>query len=289
VVCGGLLKERAALRLGRNYLRICGACGSWTYLPRATAAEQSAIHDTEEYFDHPYFQLRRVITPSHRRRVRELFRRVSAAMDVEALRGERVLDIGCDTGAFLKAAQQEFGIVPVGVDVGRRAVEVARQDGVEAYHTAIEQAPAGLSGFSLITAIDLIEHVPNPGALLGEIYGRLRAGGVAYIETPNIRSVVYRFGRRLSTITGGRPASLIERLFPPQHIQYFTDRSLRELAGRAGFQVVSITTRPLPASDIAASRVALLPIQSLQAADRVLGTEILLCAVLQRPAAARGD
>jgi SAM-dependent methyltransferase len=283
VVCGAALFTRAAVRLGKCQLRACRSCGSWTYFPRGSALTQAALHDNDDYFDHPYFKLRRVITPGHRRRCQDVFARLSAGLELSSLQGQRFLDIGCDTGLFLKTAQEEFGIIPVGIDVAERAVEIAREQGVEAYHASIEDAPAELHDFQAVTAIDLIEHVVDPGEFLRQVRGRIRPGGVLYLETPNIRSMVYRFGQALSKVTGGRPAELMQRLFPPQHVQYFTPRSFGSLARASGFDVVRLSERGLPSSDISASPGALVAIGALQAFDRLLGTEILLCAVLRRP------
>lgn len=180
-------------------------------------------------------------------------------------------------------AQEEYGVVPVGLDVAARAVSLARKDGLEVYQSTIEEAAPHVTDFQLVTAIDVIEHVPDPRSFLHEVLRRLRPGGFAYIETPNIGSTVYSFGRRLSGFTGGRPAALFERLFPPQHVQYFTPSSLRQLASDAGFDVVRMDTRVLPLSNITASLPALIALGALQASDRVFRTEIIIYAVLRRP------
>src|SRR5690349_10640475 len=105
VICGAVLPGRAAVRLRECQLRACRSCGSWTCFPRSSPPKQAALHDNADYFEHPYFKLRRVITPAHRRRCHDLFRRLSAALELSTLRGLRLLDIGCDTGLFLRTAQ----------------------------------------------------------------------------------------------------------------------------------------------------------------------------------------
>jgi len=242
-----------------------------------------AIHDTEDYFDHPYFALRRTLTPALLRRCRDIFARLSEAADIRALRGQPLLDVGCDTGVFLRAAAQEFGIMPFGVDIAKRAVEAALAQGVEAYPTTIEYAPAHLKDFPAITAIDLIEHVADPARFLGEIRKRLSPGGVVYLETPNIQSAVYRIGCALSRLTFGWPTELYQRLFPPQHIQYFTNIGLAALAGAVGFEVVRVGTRVLPWDDIAAAIPVRAAMAAMQALDRWTGDGILIWAVLRRP------
>ncbi|HEV2688633.1 MAG TPA: class I SAM-dependent methyltransferase [Bryobacteraceae bacterium] len=282
-VCSSPLRGEPSVRLGKSQLRACESCGSWTYLPRPNSTEQAAIHDTEDYFDHPYFELRRHLSPAVLRRCRHVFARLAKAANIETLRGQRMLDIGCDTGAFLQAAAQEFGVVPVGIDAATRSIATAQQQGIEAYRTPIESAPEHLRDFPVITAIDLIEHVTDPAGFLREIRKRLRPDGVVYLETPNIRSMVYRIGRGLSHLAHGRPESLFERLFPPQHVQYFTLESMAALCRRAGFEIITIDTRALPWDDIAASPPVRAAMATLQMLDRSMGTTILICAVLRRP------
>jgi SAM-dependent methyltransferase len=288
VICGQPLRSEPAVRLVKSQLNACEACGSWTYLPRRSSSEQAAIHDTEEYFDHPYFALRRSVSPALIRRCRDIFGRLEQSTDIAALRGQRLLDVGCDTGGFLQAARQEFGIVPVGVDAASRSVEAMQRQGIEAHLGSIERAPSHLIDFSVITAIDLIEHVSDPAGFLREIRERLRPGGVVYLETPNIQSAVYRVGCALNRLTHGRPEGLFERLFPPQHVQYFTMTSLAGLARTAGFEVVQIQNRVLPWGDIAASMPVRTAMSAMQLLDRGLGARILIWAVLKRPASGAG-
>jgi cyclopropane fatty-acyl-phospholipid synthase-like methyltransferase len=240
------------------------------------------VHDNDSYLEHPYFTLRREVSAATIRRCRYVFRQLSAAVDVDGLAGQRLLDVGCNTGAFLQVAAREFGVVPVGLDVGRAAVEAAVRKGIEAYQVRIEDAPEQLGDFPVITAIDLIEHVTEPLEFLRAIGRRLRPGGIVYLETPNLNSLVYQAGRVLASLTGGHPRKLFQRLFPPQHIQYFTTRSLRSLAEAAGFQTVRIWTRVLPGADIAGSAMVGVGIAALQAVDRWTSHRILICAVLRR-------
>src|SRR5947209_13970463 len=115
--CATSLSRRAMVRLGRARLERCDSCGSWTYLPRPNPHQQAAIHDTQEYYEHPYFQERRQREQAVRRRCQQAFSLIGTAIDLEALRGERMLDIGCDTGAFLRVASALYGIAPVGIEV----------------------------------------------------------------------------------------------------------------------------------------------------------------------------
>ena len=286
-ICEAALPATAMVRLAGAQLRACLACGAWTYFPRPTQGRQSAIHDNGAYFGHPYFELRRGIDHRLRRRCRWVFSRLATVVDVVGLRGKRLLDVGCDTGAFLAMAAEEFGVVPVGVDVAEMAVRAARSRGIEAWHGTLEEAPESLMGLPVMTAIDLIEHVSEPARFLREIFRRLEPGGAVYIETPNIASAVYSAARVLSFVIRGRESALMERVFPAQHAQYFTEASLAGLGRRCGFEVAWVGTRVLPWPDIVASAGVRAGMAVLQTLDRLARNCILICAVMRRPTVSR--
>jgi len=278
------------VRLESSRLVGCRSCGSWTYLPRLTANEQMDLHTTGAYFNHPYFRHRRQRADLARHRCREAFTRIAAGVDLQTLRGERLLDVGCDTGSFLATAAEMFGVVPLGVDVSDAAVDEANHRGIEAHRASLEAAPAHLRNLAAITAIDVIEHVASPRAFLNEVYARLRPSGVVYLETPNVASVVYRVGRVLCRASGGRPRALFVRLFPVQHAQYFTTGSLHVLAEQCGFEVVGLDTRCLPLRDIGTSLPFRVGTAALQIADRMSSSgRVLICALLRRPRWAVGS
>jgi 2-polyprenyl-3-methyl-5-hydroxy-6-metoxy-1,4-benzoquinol methylase len=272
-----------ALRLWDGSLLRCDRCSTWTCFPRPSVRAQAARHDTPEYFEHPYFQVRREDRQFFLGRCHEVFAFLATELDGRSLAGSRLLDIGCDTGEFLSAAAECHGVVPAGVDVASRAVQRARSRGLPVWQGMVEDAPNEMSGFDLITAVDVIEHTPDPHALLASAWRRLVPGGLMYVQTPNFGSTVYAAGRSLCRMTGGRPRRMLERLLPPEHVQYFSRSGLRLLAERSGFRVAKLQTRILPARDIATAACVRGGVMALQAVDRWRGEEILICAVLRRP------
>lgn len=281
VACGVALPDRHVLGREAGGYVACPACRAWTVVPRPDQAALVGIHDDPAYFASPYCALRRENTEGIRRRCRDIFARVGCALDVDALRGERVLDIGCEAGSLLVEATQQYGVVPVGIDIASRPIALARERGIDATQCDIEHAPQAYRDFGLITAVDVIEHVPDPAGFLIEVGRRLRPGGVLYLETPNIHSQIYRIGRLLSHAPGGLARAIVERLFPPEHVQYFTRASLQRLAAAAGLEVVALDSRPIPFAEIATSALVRAGLRVLQALDTAAGTEIILCAVLR--------
>jgi len=275
--------ERPAVRLKGYRLMVCGECRGWTLLPRPTWRDQAALHDNETYFDHPYLVHRRSFAAAVDRRCAAIFRQIAKFVDVPGICGQRMLDVGCDVGLLLSSAARQFGVVPVGIDVSQRAAEQARANGIEAYACRLEDAPPHLRDFPLVTAIDLIEHVADPGLFFRSLAERVRPGGIFYVETPNPGSSVFQVGRILCTLAGCRPSGAFHRLYPPEHVQYYTREGLRCVARSSGLEIVAIGSRVLPAREIAVSWPVRFGLMPLQAADIAKREMALMWSILIRP------
>jgi 2-polyprenyl-3-methyl-5-hydroxy-6-metoxy-1,4-benzoquinol methylase len=285
VICATALEIKPTVRLRAARLNACPRCGTLHYSPRATAAEQVDRHSTSEYLAQPYFRNRHAQQGRARRRCEAIFREVGAALNGASLEGKPVLDIGCGTGEFLGAARDLFGVRPVGVDVSPLAVKQLRERGVEGWVGTLAELPGDIANLPVIVAIDLIEHLVDPVAFLGDVAMRLRPGGAAYFETPNPRSAVFRLGAALSRLTSGRPRVVLERLFPSEHQFYFTPAALSGAAARAGLQMVRVFTRRMPLADAAVSPALKLAVAVGQTIDRTTGDRLLSCALVKKPVA----
>jgi SAM-dependent methyltransferase len=94
-----------------------------------------------------------------------------------------VLDVGCGTGAML-AHLSRYGRV-LGVDADAAAIRFCRRRGVrEVRHVPPGPLPFAGGSFGLVTALDVIEHVPDDAAAVREITRVLTPGGVALITVP---------------------------------------------------------------------------------------------------------
>jgi hypothetical protein len=103
----------------------------------------------------------------------------------------------------------------------------------------------------------------------------LNARGILYLETPNIASVVYDVGRIMGLASGRPTRRLRERLFPAEHVQYFTKEGLSAVLARSGLTVVDGKTRSLSASDLSTSWPTRTAVVALQLVDRIRDTHIL--------------
>jgi SAM-dependent methyltransferase len=108
------------------------------------------------------------------------------ASEVEALpRSTPVLDLGCGTGAWL-ARLHAMGFTDLtGVDRNPpRAL-----NGVTFLQDDLDRPGSAGRRYGLVTAIQVIEHVENPGMLLARAAAALDEGGTLLIATPNIHSL----------------------------------------------------------------------------------------------------
>jgi len=108
-----------------------------------------------------------------------------------ALRGARVLDVGCG-GGILSEALAGAGAEVTGIDLAPRVLEVARlhlhESGrkVEYREVSVEALAAEApSAFDAIACMEMLEHVPDPGSVVGACAILLKPGGRLFLSTLN--------------------------------------------------------------------------------------------------------
>jgi 2-polyprenyl-3-methyl-5-hydroxy-6-metoxy-1,4-benzoquinol methylase len=152
------------------------------------------------------------------------------AMHLPAVRGGRLLEVGCGSGQALRVLGR-LGWDAEGVDFDRAAVERARARGLRVRLGSLREQGYAAESFDAVVMSHLIEHVPDPLALLEECRRLLKPGGQLVVVTPNARSWGHTLFR--------------EHWFaldPPRHLVLFhldTLRSLVEAAGLAVHRLVS--------------------------------------------------
>lgn len=113
--------------------------------------------------------------------------------------GRRVLDVGCG-GGILAEALARRGAAVTGIDLGEAPLAVARlhsiESGVEVTyrHIAVERLAAELpAAFDIVTCLEMLEHVPDPEAVVAACARLVKPGGQVFFSTINRNPKAFLF------------------------------------------------------------------------------------------------
>ena len=146
-------------------------------------------------------------------------------MLTQMLLNKKVLDFGCGAGGFLIKANQLAASVE-GVELELR-VKQHWQDKLT-IHADLEFVR---QDYDLITAFHVIEHLPDPRALLQKLSGKLAARGRIVVEVPSSEDAL---------LTLYDSDSFQHFTYWSQHLFLFNSETMRKLAAQAGLRIVSI-------------------------------------------------
>jgi SAM-dependent methyltransferase len=150
------------------------------------------------------------------------------------VRPASVLEVGCGDGALLcELHRREFCQRLSGVEITASAVEIARARPEIRSVTVYDGAhlPFAEQAFELGILSHVLEHVPDPAALLAEV---ARVCGAVLVEVP------------LEANWSARRRGKREHAAEVGHLQRLSRREMREIVARAGLSVAAELEDPLP-------------------------------------------
>mgnify|MGYP003634862024 FL=1 len=107
------------------------------------------------------------------------------------LAGKEVLDVGCG-GGILAEAMAQRGATVTGIDMGEAPLSVARLHQLESgvavdyqQSTAEEFAEQHAGRFDVVTCLEMLEHVPDPGSVIRACTKLVKPGGHVFFSTIN--------------------------------------------------------------------------------------------------------
>ena len=182
-----------------------------------------------------------------------------------ALAGAPLLDVGCGGGLLAESLARE-GAQVSGIDLAPGMIEVARLHAAEGglaidYQVAAaeELAARRPGAFRVVTCMEMLEHVPQPQAMVATLARTLAPGGALFVSTlnRNLRSF-------LTAIVGGeyllnlipRGTHEYERLIRPAELARFARAAGLTLQGLAGIELNPFTGRVRLSSDVAVNYLA---------------------------------
>lgn len=157
---------------------------------------------------------------------------------IAPLRGKVVVDVGCG-GGILAESMAKKGATVTGIDLSEKALKVADLHSLEsgvavryeliAAEALAEREPAG---FDVVTCMEMLEHVPDPAAVVKACANMVKPGGKVFFSTLNRNPKSYLFA-----VLG---AEYVLRLLPKgthDYSKFITPAELAQFARNAGLQV----------------------------------------------------
>jgi 2-polyprenyl-6-hydroxyphenyl methylase/3-demethylubiquinone-9 3-methyltransferase len=115
------------------------------------------------------------------------------------LAGRRVIDVGCG-GGLLTEGMARRGAQVTGIDMGKAPLGVARlhqlESGLDIEYrqaTAEQLAASHAGSFDIVTCLEMLEHVPDPGAVIAACAQLIREDGHIFLSTINRNPKAYLF------------------------------------------------------------------------------------------------
>lgn len=223
--CGSVRWRAAGVVCGKRFAR-CAECGVVRLYDRVAADQLHRLY--AGYYagaDPSPNELRRQLanpTFAHRRA------RLEAAVPAER---RRIFEVGCGDGNFL-AYLRGHGWRVHGSEFDPQTVAlVRRRHGIGLFAGDVADAVPPGAPFQVVGAYHVLEHVYRPAEWLVAVRRMLAPGGILHLQVPNHGSLTRR-------LTG----AAWESIMFPQHVYFYTPRTLSALLRRAGFAPLAVTT-----------------------------------------------
>jgi len=199
---------------------------------------------------HRFWDLDGEFKPLHKLnpvRARYVIERASRR-DVEeraTLRGARVLDVGCG-GGLLAESMARAGAQVTAIDLASSMIETARMHALDSglqidyrVDSAESLVNAHAGKFDVVTCMEMLEHVPDPGGTLAVLARLTRPGGQLFISTinRNLKSFALAIvGAEYLARLVPRGTHEYDRLLKPSELARFARAAGLEVADIAGLK-----------------------------------------------------
>ncbi len=143
------------------------------------------------------------------------------------------LDFGCAYGYFLQQMPSSWN--KFGIEISSHAAQKAKKNNPDASIKIgkLESNTFPREKFDLITMWDVIEHLNNPKQDLKIIFDLLKGSGRFALSTGNVNSLLAKIlGKKWHLYN------------PPQHLSYFSPKTIKTLLSSIGFSDIQISHPP---------------------------------------------
>jgi len=146
--------------------------------------------------------------------------------------GQNVLDVGCGTGALLKALAKAYpGVALAGVDSTQEMLAVARQrlpEAIRLKQAGAEKLPFDNKSFDMVISCNMFHYIREPAAALAEMRRVLKPAGT-FIVTDWCDDYL-----------ACRMCNLFLQAFNPAHFKAYRREECSNLLATSGFRGINI-------------------------------------------------
>jgi 2-polyprenyl-3-methyl-5-hydroxy-6-metoxy-1,4-benzoquinol methylase len=138
------------------------------------------------------------------------------------VKGKKLLEIGPGKGTFLaRAANDGFEVYAIELNI--LLIELLRKITDNIYNKDILELDLPNDYFDVIYFRDVMEHIPDVSSFLNKVRKVLKPGGIVFIDTHNIDSLINRATRQYHTV-----------IFAFEHPVHWSPKTLALAGERAG-------------------------------------------------------
>lgn len=219
-----------------NILLKCRICGFVTANINISEEELIKVYG-QDYFNGEeygnYLEDKHIIQKNFKYRLRQIER------FTKGNNSPNIMEIGCAYGFFGELIKKHYPTADyVGFDIAENAVEYAKSTlKLNVENKNYLNALPPFNPFSHVFMWDVIEHLPNPNAFMEKISKESVIGSYLFITTGNISSFIPR-------LRGVK----WRMIHPPTHLHYFSDKTIKKLLKKHGYEVQEITHPPVSRS-----------------------------------------
>lgn len=151
-------------------------------------------------------------------------------------RSLHVLDVGCASG-YWGAVVRQHGHLVVGVEPDPAAASRASEllESVHCGDLNSYFAAYPMSNFDVVSFVDVLEHIPNPGIVLAAAMKRLTPGGVIIASIPNVAHLAVR-----AMLLEGRWEYARTGILDDSHLRFLCKQSIVSLFSSVGLRIERI-------------------------------------------------
>jgi|Deesub1362A_J573_1020465.scaffolds.fasta_scaffold00670_25 2-polyprenyl-3-methyl-5-hydroxy-6-metoxy-1,4-benzoquinol methylase len=221
IICGGADEKKV---LYGSILK-CEECGHAFVNPQVYNDEELFRFYNDNYFSgneyRDYVADKKIIQKNFKARLSVLQKFLNPSFH------HRLLEIGCAYGFFLEIAKEYFNVVK-GIDIAQDGIAYAHsQLNLEVICGDFLKHELSNERFDVVCMWDTIEHLSSPHLYIEKISKNLEINGLLALTTPDYGSLNARMRRKKWRF-----------LKPPEHLHFFTKKSLATLLHRYGFEII---------------------------------------------------